>query len=104
MKAEEAYAKDGTLPDPNSTDNPEFKIVLGLIRDGLAADPKKVLARCAGLRWGALRWAATVCAGAVFGWWRVVWRAPCKSQTATPSTPSASSPVAPHGREDCGRV
>ena len=36
VKAEEAYAKDGTLPDPASTDNPEFQIVLGLIRDGLA--------------------------------------------------------------------
>lgn len=41
VKAEDEYAKDGTLPDPNSTDNPEFKIVLGLIRDGLAADPLK---------------------------------------------------------------
>ena len=27
-KAENAYAKDGTLPDPSSTDNAEFKIVL----------------------------------------------------------------------------
>ena len=41
MKAEEAYAKDGTLPDPSSTDNPEFKIVLGLIRDGLSKDNQK---------------------------------------------------------------
>lgn len=41
VKAEDDYAKDGTLPDPSSTDNPEFKIVLGLIRDGLAADPQK---------------------------------------------------------------
>jgi hypothetical protein len=40
-KAEELYAKDGTLPDPDSTDNPEFQIVLRLIRDGLAADPTK---------------------------------------------------------------
>jgi hypothetical protein len=40
-KAEAAYAKDGSLPDPESTTNPEFKIVLGLIRDGLAADPTK---------------------------------------------------------------
>ena len=32
-KAETAYAKDGSLPDPDSTDNPEFKIVLALIRD-----------------------------------------------------------------------
>ncbi|MBR56994.1 MAG: adenosylhomocysteinase [Myxococcales bacterium] len=40
-KAETAYAKDGTLPDPDSTDNPEFKIVLALIRDGLEADPTR---------------------------------------------------------------
>ncbi len=40
-KAEKAYAKDGTLPDPDSTDNPEFQIVLGLIRDGLKKDPTK---------------------------------------------------------------
>lgn len=26
------YAADGTLPDPESTDNAEFKIVLALIR------------------------------------------------------------------------
>lgn len=41
MKAEAAYAKDGTLPDPSSTTNPEFQIVLGLIKDGLARDPTK---------------------------------------------------------------
>ncbi|PRW32849.1 S-adenosyl-L-homocysteine hydrolase [Chlorella sorokiniana] len=41
VKAEEAYEKDGTLPDPASTDNPEFQIVLRLIRDGLAKDSKK---------------------------------------------------------------
>ena len=41
VKAEAAYAKDGTLPDPTSTDNPEFQIVLGLIKDGLAKDPQK---------------------------------------------------------------
>lgn len=29
------------MPDPNSTDNPEFQIVLGLIRDGLKKDPTK---------------------------------------------------------------
>lgn len=41
VKAEEAFEKDGTKPDPNSTDNPEFKIVLGLIRDGLEKNPHK---------------------------------------------------------------
>lgn len=41
VKAEAAYAKDGTLPDPASTDNAEFKIVLGLIRDGLAKNPQR---------------------------------------------------------------
>jgi hypothetical protein len=40
-KAEKAYAENGTLPDPESTDNPEFKIVLGLIRDGLKKNPTK---------------------------------------------------------------
>jgi len=41
VKAEEAYAKDGTLPDPTSTDNLEFQIVLGMIRDGLPKDPTR---------------------------------------------------------------
>jgi adenosylhomocysteinase len=41
VKAEEAYAKDGTLPDPTSTDNAEFQIVLQLIKDGLPKDPTK---------------------------------------------------------------
>lgn len=40
-KAEAQYAKDGTLPDPASTENPEFKIVLGLIRDSIKKDPTK---------------------------------------------------------------
>merc|ERR1719253_1537493 len=38
---EAAFAKDGTLPDPESTTNPEFKCVLTLIRDSLKVDPKK---------------------------------------------------------------
>jgi hypothetical protein len=41
FKAEEKYAKDGTLPDPNSTDNAEFKIVLSLIRRELPKSPQK---------------------------------------------------------------
>jgi len=36
VKAEALYKKDGTLPDPTSTDNPEFKIVLSIIKDGLS--------------------------------------------------------------------
>lgn len=41
VKAEKEFEANGTLPDPSSTDNPEFKIVLGQIRDGLKQDPKK---------------------------------------------------------------
>jgi hypothetical protein len=41
VKAEAAYAKDKTLPDPNSTTNPEFKIVLSIIKDGLTKDPTR---------------------------------------------------------------
>ncbi|EFN51251.1 S-adenosyl-L-homocysteine hydrolase [Chlorella variabilis] len=41
VKAEEAFEKDGSKPDPASTDNPEFQIVLRIIRDGLEKDPKK---------------------------------------------------------------
>merc|ERR1712078_297542 len=40
-KAEAAYAKDGTLPDPASTTNAEFKCVLALIRESIKKDPKK---------------------------------------------------------------
>jgi adenosylhomocysteinase len=45
-KAELAYAKDGTLPDPTSTDNPEFKIVLSIIKEGLAKHPNKWTRMC----------------------------------------------------------
>jgi adenosylhomocysteinase len=38
FKAEAAFAKDGTLPDPTSTDNREFQIILALIRDKLLDD------------------------------------------------------------------
>ncbi|PIN18901.1 S-adenosylhomocysteine hydrolase [Handroanthus impetiginosus] len=41
VKAEEEYEKSGKLPDPSSTDNAEFQIVLTIIRDGLKVDPKK---------------------------------------------------------------
>ena len=41
QKAEAAYAKVKTLPDPESTDNPEFKIVLSIIKEGLDKEPQK---------------------------------------------------------------
>eukprot|EP00244_Chara_vulgaris_P011037 TRINITY_DN52_c0_g1_i5.p1 TRINITY_DN52_c0_g1~~TRINITY_DN52_c0_g1_i5.p1 ORF type:complete len:487 (+),score=112.60 TRINITY_DN52_c0_g1_i5:159-1619(+) len=41
IKAEELYEKDGTLPDPSSTTNAEFKIVLTTIRDSLKKNPKR---------------------------------------------------------------
>merc|ERR1719161_2436217 len=41
VKAEAAFAKDGTLPDPNSTTNAEFKCVLNIIKNSIGKDPKK---------------------------------------------------------------
>nr|GMD67745.1 S-adenosylhomocysteine hydrolase [Ipomoea batatas] len=41
VKAEEEYAKNGTVPDPNSTNNAEYQIVVTIIRDSLKADPNK---------------------------------------------------------------
>lgn len=41
FKAENAFAKDGTMPDPSSTDNAEFKIVLSLVKRELARDPMR---------------------------------------------------------------
>merc|ERR1712216_659536 len=38
---EEKFAKDGTLPDPNSTDNAEFKCILQLLKDSIPADKTK---------------------------------------------------------------
>ncbi|MCH8251909.1 MAG: adenosylhomocysteinase [Planctomycetes bacterium] len=40
-EAEDAYAKDGTLPDPDSTDVDEMKVVLALIRDELQIDAQR---------------------------------------------------------------
>jgi len=37
-EAEDAYAKDGTLPDPDGTDNEETKVILTLLRNRLAED------------------------------------------------------------------
>jgi len=41
VKAEKKYAEDGSLPDPNSTTNAEFKIVLALLARELPKNPKK---------------------------------------------------------------
>ena len=38
---EEKFAKDGSLPDPASTDNAEFKCVLQLLRDSIPLDKTK---------------------------------------------------------------
>jgi adenosylhomocysteinase len=38
-EAEDAYAKDGTVPDPETTDNEELQVILKLIRDRLNEDP-----------------------------------------------------------------
>jgi adenosylhomocysteinase len=51
-KAEEAFAKDGTLPDPETATNEELKIVLTIVKRELAKDPKKwhsIAARCKGV-------------------------------------------------------
>ena len=38
-EAEEAYAKDGSLPDPEGSDLEEMQVILKLLRDRLAEDP-----------------------------------------------------------------
>jgi len=38
---EAKYAKDGSLPDPASTDNAEFKCILQLLKDSIPADKTK---------------------------------------------------------------
>merc|ERR1712187_546929 len=38
---EEKYAKDKSLPDPESTTNPEFKCILQLIKDSIPLDATK---------------------------------------------------------------
>jgi adenosylhomocysteinase len=52
-KAEEQFAKDKTLPNPDSTDNAEFKIVLTIIKRGLEAGEldkwTKIAVRCMGV-------------------------------------------------------
>ncbi|KAL8227412.1 hypothetical protein R6Q59_000118 [Mikania micrantha] len=41
VKAEEEFEKTRKLPDPSSTNNAEFQIVLLIIKEGLQNDPKK---------------------------------------------------------------
>merc|ERR1711976_916371 len=41
MGFEEKYAKDGSLPDPASTDNAEFKCILQLLKDSIPVDKTK---------------------------------------------------------------
>merc|ERR1712040_22660 len=46
------YAKDGSLPDPSSTDNAEFKCILQLLKDSIPADKTKytrMAAKCKGV-------------------------------------------------------
>merc|ERR1712004_805061 len=38
---EEKYAKDGSLPDPSSTTNAEFKCILQLLKDSIQEDKTK---------------------------------------------------------------
>merc|ERR1712176_1082519 len=49
---EEKFAKDGTLPDPESTTNAEFKCVLQLLKDSIQVDKTKytrMAAKCKGV-------------------------------------------------------
>ncbi|MGD2108414.1 MAG: adenosylhomocysteinase [Phycisphaerae bacterium] len=39
--AENAFAKDGTLPDPDTAENEEMAVILGVIRDELTHDPQR---------------------------------------------------------------
>merc|ERR1712078_244028 len=47
---EEKYAKDGTLPDPASTTNAEFKCILQLLKDSIPLDKTKYTRMCAKCR------------------------------------------------------
>ncbi len=40
-EAEEAFAKDGTLPDPDSAENEEMACILNVLRDELQKDPQR---------------------------------------------------------------
>merc|ERR1711915_1155828 len=47
---EEKFAKDGSLPDPSSTDNAEFKCVLQVLRDSIQIDKTKYTRMAAKLK------------------------------------------------------
>ena len=49
-EAEDAFAADGTLPDPDSTDNEEEKVILTLIRNRLAEDARYWTRMAAGIQ------------------------------------------------------
>merc|ERR1712226_92715 len=49
---EEKFAKDGSLPDPSSTDNAEFKCILQLLKESIQVDKTKysrMAAKCKGI-------------------------------------------------------
>merc|ERR1719480_103139 len=49
---EEKFAKDGSLPDPTTTDNAEFKVILQLLKDSIPQDKTKytrMAAMCKGV-------------------------------------------------------
>ena len=41
IEFEEESAKDGSLPDPSSTTNAEFKVILQLLKDSILVDKTK---------------------------------------------------------------
>merc|ERR1712073_298707 len=52
QEMEAQSAKDKSLPDPSSTDNPEFKCILQLLKDSIPKDPTKytrMAAKCKGV-------------------------------------------------------
>merc|ERR1711904_184959 len=52
LELEAKFAKDGSLPDPDSTDNPEFKCILQLLKDSIQVDKTKytrMAAKCHGV-------------------------------------------------------
>jgi adenosylhomocysteinase len=49
-EAEDAFAKDGTRPDPGTADNEELAIILALLRDGLDRDPQRWHRMAGGIR------------------------------------------------------
>merc|ERR1740129_1418628 len=49
---EAQYAKDGSLPDPSTTDNAELKVILQLLKDSVPVDKTKysrMAAKCKGI-------------------------------------------------------